>query len=331
VGTQSRSTDISQQAVRYLQSGQLGKIRYAQAIVYRRRESIGRVDGPQKPPASVEYDLWLGPTADAEIRRSEFHYDWHWQWPTGNGEIGNNGVHYLDRCRWLLGQNQLPRQAISIGGRFVFNDDGQTPNTQIALLDYDPAPIICEVRGLAEKPGSKTMDKFRSLPVGIIVQCEGGCYLSSRGMSAVYDNAGQQITEFADRRDPADQPAAHQENFLSAIRSRDAGQLNADILDGHRSAALCHMANVSYRLGQPSKPDAMRAASRGNAVFHDALERLQIHLDTHGIDLSKTRAVLGPTVTMDSASERFVGENAEQANALSRSRYREPFVVPEIV
>jgi len=330
VGTQARSTDISKQAVEFIQSGQLGKILYTRAIIYRRRTSIGKVDGPQPVPPSVDYNLWLGPAPQAKLMRRVFHYDWHWDWATGNGEIGNNGVHFLDRCRWLLGQSGLPRRAMSIGGRFAFDDDGQTPNTQIALLDYEPAPIICEVRGLPEKSGSKRMDKFRSITTGIIIQCEGGYYVGSR-MGAVYDNKGREITKFTDRRECDEQGSAHQANFVEAMRSRKAGDLNADILDGHLSAALCHMANVSYRLGTQARPDAMTEATQGNPQWSDAFERFRDHLGANGIDIGKTSAVLGPWVTMDSDADKFIGEFAEQANNLSRRNYRKPFVVPEIV
>jgi predicted dehydrogenase len=330
VGTQSRSTDISKQAVEFIQSGQLGKILYARAIIYRRRTSIGKVDGPQPVPPSVDYNLWLGPAPKTKLMRMVFHYDWHWDWATGNGEIGNNGVHYLDRCRWLLGQNGLPRRAMSIGGRFVFDDDGQTPNTQIALLDYDPAPIICEVRGLPEKTGSKKMDKFRSITTGIMIQCEGGHYAGSRS-GAVYDDKGREITTFKDRREPDERGSAHQANFVAAMRSRKVGDLNADILDGHLSAALCHMANVSYRLGTQAEPDAMMEMTGGNLQWSDAFERFRDHLGANGVDMGRTPAVLGPWVTMDSDADKFVGEFAEQANGLSRRTYRKPFVVPEIV
>ncbi|MCH5375436.1 MAG: Gfo/Idh/MocA family oxidoreductase [Planctomycetes bacterium] len=331
VGTQYRSSDISQQAVEFLRSGQLGKIRYARAIVYRRRESIGKVAGPQTVPASVDYDLWLGPAPETPLMRSVFHYDWHWFWATGNGEIGNNGVHYLDRCRWLLGQDGLPPRAMSLGGRFAFNDDGQTANTQIALLDYEPAPIICEVRGLPERQGSNKMDSLRAVTTGIIVQCERGYYKSGGGSSAVYDNDDQKIKEFTDRRDPAERESAHQANFIEAVRSRNTGDLNAEIRDGHYSAALCHMANVSYRLGRESKPEALIEATKASPEWSDAFERFGDHLAANGIDLAKTPATLGPWVTMDSDSEQFAGDFAEEANAISHRKYRAPFVVPDLV
>lgn len=330
VGTQRRSSDVSQQTARFLRNGRLGKILYAQAIIYRRRESIGKVAGPQTVPPSVDYSLWLGPAPRAPLMRSVFHYDWHWFWATGNGEIGNNGVHYLDQCRWFLGQNGLPRRTMSLGGRFAFNDDGQTANTQIALLDYEPAPIICEVRGLPERAGSKKMSDFRSLATGIIIQCEGGYCLISGEKGAAYHNDDRKVKEFTDRRDPEERGSAHQANFIEAIRSRNAGGLNADVLDGHYSAALCHMANVSYRLGRESKPEVMIEATKANPQCADAFERFRNHLAANGIDLARTPATLGPWVTLDPNSQQFVDEFAERANALSRRRYREPFVVPEI-
>ena len=331
VGTQARSSDVSQQAAEFIRSGQLGKVLYAQAIVYRRREGIGKVDGPQPVPDSVDYNLWLGPAPKTPLMRSVFHYDWHWSWPTGNGEIGNNGVHYLDRCRWLLGQAGLPRRAISIGGRFAFDDDGQTPNTQIALLDYEPAPIICEVRNLPEKPGSKKMDKFRTLDKGIIVECEGGSYLSASTTGSVFDADGKEIERFANRLDPDEQKIAHQVNFVGAMRRRKIDELNAEILDGHHSAALCHLADLSYRLGSESKPGDMADATAGNPQWADALGRFEGHLAANGIDPVKTPAVVGPWVTVDPGSEKFTGECAERADALDRPRYRKPFVVPEVV
>ncbi len=331
VGTQSRSLDTSQQAVDFLQAGKLGKIQYAHSIVYRRRESIGKVAGPQPVPDSVDYDLWLGPAPKTPPSRSVFHYDWHWVWPTGNGEIGNNGVHSLDRCRWLLGDPGLPRRAMSLGGRFAFDDDGQTANTQIALLDYETAPIICEIRGLSEKPGSKKMDRVRSLAMGIIVQCEGGYYMNGSGTVAMFDNDGQKITDFVDRRPKEEQGVAHQANFIEAMRSRKIGDLNAEILDGHHSAALCHMANVSYRLGKEANPSDIAEATKANPQMSDAFERFKGHMAANEIDLAKTPATLGPWVTMDPNAEEFVGDFADQANALSRRKYREPFIVPEIV
>jgi hypothetical protein len=155
--------------------------------------------------------------------------------------------------------------------------------------------------------------------------------MNGSGTVAVFDGNGQKIREFVDRLDPEIQGSAHQANFIAAVRSRKIGDLNAEILDGHRSAALCHMANVSYRLGKESSTSAIADATAGNPQMSDAFERFESHMAANEIDLAKTPATLGPWVTMDPSAEEFVGDFAEQANALSRREYREPFVVPELV
>ncbi len=144
------------EAFEYVRQGHLGKILYAHGINYKPRESIGRVTGPQPIPDTINYDLWCGPADKLPLMRQYLHYDWHWDWNTGNGDLGNMGIHYMDGCRWGLGQNTLPRHVMSLGGRFGYEDDGRTPNTQIIFLDYDPAPILFEVRGL---PKSKAQRK----------------------------------------------------------------------------------------------------------------------------------------------------------------------------
>ena len=135
VGTQNRSSTLLRQVFDDLRRGQLGAIRYAHALVYRARDGIGKVSAPTPLPATVDYNLWCGPAPKTPLMRKQLHYEWHWFWATGNGEIGNNGVHVMDLCRWALGQNQPPPRAMSIGGRFAFNDGGETANTHLALLD----------------------------------------------------------------------------------------------------------------------------------------------------------------------------------------------------
>jgi len=176
LGTQSRSSTLLRQAFDYLRSGQVGAIRYAHAVIYRARDGIGTVSAPTPVPATVDYDLWCGPAPKGPLMRRQLHYEWHWFWATGNGEMGNNGVHDIDICRWALGQNQPAPRAISIGGRLGFNDCGETANTHIALFDYHPAPIICEIRNLRVAPGADAMGRFKNRNKGVIIECEGGYF-----------------------------------------------------------------------------------------------------------------------------------------------------------
>src|SRR5947209_11437876 len=154
-GTQIRSSPGIREAMEFLHSGQLGKIHLSRGLCYKRRDSIGKVEGPQKPPATMDYDLWCGPAPNnPPMRNGKFgpvHYDWHWIWDYGNGDLGNQGIHQMDVARWGLNQPGLPKAVVSLGGRFGYIDDGQTPNTLVNLFDYGDSKLIFEVRGLETK------------------------------------------------------------------------------------------------------------------------------------------------------------------------------------
>lgn len=332
VGTQSRASEVLRQAFAYLRSGEIGPIRCAHAIVYRAREGIGKVAAPTPVPPTVDYELWCGPAPKTPLRRRQLHYEWHWFWSTGNGEIGNNGAHYIDVCRWALGQDKPPPRAISIGGRFAFDDDGETPNTQIALLDYQPAPLICEVRSLKAAQGPDTLGKFRNLGQGAVIDCEGGYFAGNSSGGAVFDRQGGKIKEFGGDGKPraSDPSPAHVANWVAAIRNRKAEELHAEARDGHLSAACSHMANASYRIGRQAAPQVIQEMIRGSRELPDAFERCREHLRSNGVDLTAAPAVAGPWVTLDPVQECFVGEVADQANEVSRRAYRAPFVVPEL-
>ena len=330
VGTQNRSSTLLRRVFDRLRGGELGAIRFAHALVYRARDGIGSVDAPTPPPGTVDYDLWCGPAPKKPLMRKQLHYEWHWFWDTGNGEIGNNGIHVIDVCRWALGQDQPPPRAMSIGGRFGFHDCGETANTQVALLDYQPAPLICEIRNVSAAKGADSMGKFRGQSKGVVIDCEGGYFAGDASGGAFFDRQGKKIQDIADGDSPKALETAHLSSFVAAVRSRKASDLAAEALEGHRSTACCHMANVSHRLGKQSSPDAVRAATTGNAELADAFDRCREYLRRNGVDLDATPATLGPWVTLDAKQGRFVGDFADAANELSRRVYREPFVVPEI-
>ena len=323
-GTQARSSSSLAEAFAWLREGHLGQILRARGFCYKRRPSIGKVDGPQPIPASVDYDLWCGPAPKEPLMRKRLHYDWHWVWPTGNGDLGNQGVHQMDLCRWALGQNQLAPAVWSIGGRLGYEDDGTTPNTQIVFLDYRPAPLIFEVRGLPANPAKgDEMDTYRGVRVGVIIECEAGYLVVKNYTSAeAYENNGELIRKFEGVRD-------HFENFIRAVRSRKPSDLTADILEGHLSAGLCHLGNISYRLGQKLPPEAIRDAIRQNNDLAEAFGRMEEHLKANAVDLIQTPATLGALLKFDPRREKFLNHPA--ANELLTRQYRPPFVVPEKV
>ncbi|MGO8674818.1 MAG: Gfo/Idh/MocA family protein [Limisphaerales bacterium] len=330
VGTQNRSSSLLRRAFDTLRGGELGSIRFAHALVYRPREGIGKVEAPTPVPTTVDYDLWCGPAPKGPIMRKQLHYEWHWFWATGNGEMGNNGVHVIDICRWALGQNAIPRRAMSIGGRFAVDDCAETANTQIAFLDYQPAPLICEVRNVRAPNSPGGIGKFRNLTDGVVIDCEGGYFAGNGSGGALFDKQGKKIKDIPDDGSYGRLEATHLSHFIAAVRSRNAGDLAAEALQGHLSAAGCHLANISHRLGKNSAPEAIREAIQGNQELSDAFERCREYLRENGVDLGATPAVLGPWVTYDSSQEQFVNDFADQANALSQRDYRQPFVVPKL-
>jgi predicted dehydrogenase len=330
VGTQNRSSAFLRRVFDRLKGGELGAIRFAHALVYRARDGIGTVDAPTTPPRTADYDLWCGPAPKGPLMRKQLHYEWHWFWDTGNGEMGNNGIHVIDACRWALGQDRTPPRAVSIGGRFAFHDCGETANTQVALFDYQPAPLICEVRNVSAGKGAGSMGKFRGRNGGVVIDCEGGYFAGDASGGAFYDRQGKKVQDLGKGDSPGALELAHLSAFLAGVRSRKAGDLAAEALEGHRSTACCHMANVSHRLGKRSSPEAIGAATAGNAELADAFERCRAYLRENGVDLDSTPATLGPWVCLDVEKGRFVGEVAYAANRLSRREYRKPFVVPDL-
>jgi hypothetical protein len=231
------------------------------------------------------------------------------------------GIHYMDACRLALGVNHLPERVLSIGGRFAYEDDGETPNTQIAFLDYKPAPIIFEVRGLPrdktylDKWGAKEMDNHMGVKIGAIVHCENG-YVAG---NTAYDNEGKQIKKF----EPTNLEL--RANFIKAVRSRKVEDLNSDILEGHLSASLVHMANISHRLGKETRPEQIAEAIRTNKNFTESYDRFKTHLEANEIDLKKTPPTLGQHLQFNPKKELFTGPYSKKANKLTKPKYRKPY------
>ena len=323
-GTQSRSSlgGIGE-AVKWVSEGNLGKIQIARGLCYKPRPGIGKVDGPQPPPADVNYDLWCGPAEMLPIMRKKFHYDWHWIWAYGNGDLGNQGIHQMDICRWFLGEKELAPFVISAGGRLGYVDDGQTANTQIIYQGYEKAPLIFEVRGLPESSGAKNMDRYKGASVGCIIECEGGhVVVPDYSKSVAHDRDGKVIKEFKGSEN-------HFANFIKAVQSRRMEDLNADILEGHLSSALCHTGNISYRLGAKKSPDEIKEAFQGDRGMVESFGRMAEHLAKNDVDIRKHKITLGVPLKMNPKTEKFPGNDA--ANALLTRNYRAPYIVPEKV
>lgn len=329
-GTQRRSDVRFKEAVEWIRAGNLGKILYARGFCYKERRSIGKTTGPQPVPPNVDYDLWCGPSPLVPLRRKNLHYDWHWVWETGNGDIGNQGIHEMDQARWLLGEPLLAPRVFSFGGRFVYDDDATTPNTLVSVFDYKTAPLIFEVRGLprSNKDARPIMDVYKpgDVRIGVVIRCEDGYFASGNNGGWVYDNDNKKVRQFTQEG-----AGRHMANFIQAVRSRKQEDVTAPILEGHISSALCHMGNVSYRVGAERSAAEIADVVKGDKNALDSFERLKDHLSANGVDLMKEKIVLGPSLAFDPVAEKFTGTLAEEANKLVREPGRPPFVIPDNV
>ena len=240
-GTQTRSLDGIRQGIEYLQSGERGKIRMAKAINSQLREPIGRKpDGPTPP--NVNYDLWLGPAPKRPFNPNRFHYNWHWFWDYGTGDTGNDGIHQIDIARWGLGV-QMPKAVSCSGGQLFYDDDHQTPDTQVATFEYDEVYLMYEMRLWTPYPHEG--------------HDNGNVFYGDKGTLSI-GRKGWQVT-FKDGKEGPGGPrgqGSHAENFIKAVRGRNAGELNAGVEEGHCSATLCHKANIAMRVGRRLQFDA---------------------------------------------------------------------------
>jgi len=326
-GLQFRSCPGLRAAAAWLKEGHLGKLLWGYLVWYEYRPPIGKC-APYKPDY-LDYDLWCGPAPLEPLTRPRLHYDWHWVWSTGDGDMGNSAVHAYDACRMFLPTSAFPRRVISLGGRFTYDDAAQTPNTQLALLDFPELPLVIEIRNLSMEKDAVVMDHFRRTRQGIVLQYEGGYFAGLRAGGVVFDQAGKDIKRF-----PGDGGAGHQANFIQAVRSRKVSDLHAPILEGHISSALCHLSNISYRLGQPAQVAACEQALGQAAPAIEAFHRLVKSLEGIGVDLDKTPFTLGPWVELDPATGQIQkvadrdAQQLEQARCLARGTYRAPYLMP---
>jgi hypothetical protein len=321
VGTQSRSNPGMRAAIDYIHKGGIGKVELGYGTCYKPRKSIGKVDAPTQPPKSMDYDLWCGPAPKLDVKRKQLHYDWHWTWAYGNGDFGNQGVHEADKARWGLNVKGMPKSVVSVGGRFGYVDDGETPNTMLCLYDYDTAKLLFEVRGL------DTQDYMGAKVGNIWFGDKGYVVCPNYGGGIVFDRDGKKLEEF---RGGSDQ--FHFDNFVKVVRSRKHTDLNCDIAEGHLSASICHLGNISYLLGTEASMDKDISAFTKSKEAVAAFGRMTQHLKDNKVELSKAVGRVGATLTIDPKTEKFVaGEGYQEANKLLTRDYRKGFDINEAV
>jgi predicted dehydrogenase len=255
VGTQRRSAEYLARAAEVVRAGHLGKVPFARAWIAGHRKSIGKkADAPT--PARVDYNLWLGPAPERPFNPNRWHYNWHWFWDYGTGELGNNGIHGLDVVRWLLDLD-APQRVTSGGGKFFYDDDQETPDTQVVTFDFPRCSVVWEHRIWARTG-------LRNESFGIELVGEKG--------TLVVDSKGWHIENGLKMAEKATGPERpHLRNFLDCIAS--GKRPAADIEEGHRSTRLCHLGNIAFRLGRVLRFDASSETVSGDAEANKLLGR----------------------------------------------------------
>lgn len=237
-GVQLRSSEALREAVQLLRDGVIGKVYMARGLVFRSRPSIGHSPN-EAPPKELHWDLWQGPASEREFSKRLVHYNWHWHWDYGNGDVGNQGIHETDMCQWGLGV-ELPSSITAMGGKFLWDDDKETPEVLTTLYHY---------------PEEKKLIQFEVRPwytntedgVGV-----GNIFYGSEGYMTIHGYSRYE-TFLGPKRTPGpkgDKGGDHFANFIKAVRSRKKAELHGPVETAHYSSALAHLGNIAYRLNR---------------------------------------------------------------------------------
>lgn len=321
-GTQSRSGNSGAKIAELAKAGTYGKLLVSRGLCYKSRGSIG-IKQNSEAPKEVDFNVWLGPAKERPFNGNLVHYNWHWFWDFGNGDIGNQGVHEMDIARWAIPGATLPKSVVCMGGRFGYTDQGETANSQVAVMDFGETQLIFEVRGL------KT-DGYYGQKVGNTFHFEKGTVVGGKFYPKGKEDSPEPVANTpAIKRGPTvdGKGEAHMRNFIAAVKSRNIEDLNADVLEGHFSSALCHLPNLSYRLGQDVAFSSKDKAFGDNAFANESVDRLADHLSKdNGLKLDDIKYRMGKKLILDPKAETFV--NDAEANKLLTREYRKGFEVP---
>ena len=261
-GTQRRSEPRWVRAIQRLQAGEIGEVYMARALCYKRRNSIGLRE-PEDPPAHLDWNLWQGPAQERPYCANYVHYNWHWFWDYGSGDLGNQGVHQMDIAVWGLAKG-FPTRVTSMGGRYGYEDQGETANTQVCNYMYDDGKmLVFEVRG-----------RYTNSEGGVMI---GNLFYGSEGYmvdTKLYDTDGKEIPD-SDKPNMMELGVSgnHFYTFLQAVRDRKLDDGRGTALDGHLASGHCHLGNVAYRLGRGLTFDPAaekfvgEGADRGNPML----------------------------------------------------------------
>jgi predicted dehydrogenase len=261
-GVQLRSSEAIREAVSLLREGVIGDVYMSRGLVFRWRPSIGNKK-PTPVPANFDYDLWEGPAEHVPFSPRHVHYNWHWHWHWGNGDVGNQGIHETDLCMWGLGVDTLPDKITSLGGKFTFDDDKETPEVQTSLYHYTKQKkmIQFEVRHWM------TNDEGGASVGNLFYGTKG--YMVVKGYDTFETYLGQKKEKGPARKAGGD----HYANFIKAVYSRKTSDQHGPVETAHLSSGLAHLGNISYRLGRVLNFDPAKEKFIGDPAADKMLTR----------------------------------------------------------
>lgn len=331
-GTHRRSCPRTAAFIGAVRKNTYGKPVAARVYCNKPRGSVGFLPN-KSAPEYLNWDQWVGPSEFMPYRENLHPYQWHWNWNFGNGEIGNNGVHFLDLIRWALDVD-YPQSALAFGARYVpesngkFTDQGETPNLMVVVYDLDGLPLVYQSTPFADKDtpwppfqmaeihteqGILRSDTFRFTPYG-----KDAAPVPIKG---VYDKPRR--SDFN-----PNVTVNHIANFIDCVRNRAASELNAPIEQGHRSTAVCHLANASYRTGRPASPEEIRKAIGDHPLVNEAYDFTFSNLAAALPSLKAPDFVLGSRLRFDPASQSY-GNHSEANELLERKPNDRPYALPD--
>ena len=321
-GTQSRSNATIAGLHNEIQAGKFGKLKISYGYCCKPRASIGiKADCP--PPAELDWTLWKGPAHIAQYNPNFVHYNWHWFWKTGNGDMNNQGTHQLDIARWALDVDQTaPVRAMAIGGRFKWNDQGETPNTMFGIAEFPNGQhVFFNVRNVNYK--------------GYQHQVENEYYFEDGSKIANVNKKYVHISATGRRPTARNSPRqSHAGRQLGCVhRGLSAPGIRpwptATPIDAHYGSLMGHLMNNSYRLGKKVPFNAKAGRFGDDKDAHEHFMKLHaIMRDGVGVPEDKAEYVVGPWLTFDPQTERHIGEHATEANALLKDANNTGFEVP---
>jgi predicted dehydrogenase len=317
-GTQSRSNAATAGLHQAIHEGKFGRLKISYGYACKPRGGIG-FKAPSDPPPNLDWNLWRGPAVIDQFHENFVHYNWHWFWVTGNGELNNQGTHQLDMAYWAIDPKMThPRRAMAIGGRFQWNDQGETPNTMFGIAEYPNGQFVFfNVRNVSYE--------------GYQNQVENEYYFEDGGkiVRGQYYAKGSEKGEKVSVPPGKVTPGGNWASFVAACRARNPEMANGNATQAHYSCTLGHVINNSYRLGKkvPFNAKAGRFGDNSDAYEH-FMKLHAIMRDGVGVPEDKAEYVVGPWLTFDAGTERFTGEFASEANKLVKDANRSGFEVP---